>query len=43
VQSESDLAFGALSALLRPLLGGIDELPAVQADSLRAAVGLTPT
>jgi DNA-binding CsgD family transcriptional regulator len=40
VQSESDLAFGALSALLHPLLGGIEELPAIQADSLRAAVGL---
>jgi DNA-binding CsgD family transcriptional regulator len=40
MQSESDLAFGALSALLRPLLGGIDALPAVQAASLRAAVGL---
>ena len=40
VQSESDLAFGALSALLRPVLAGIDELPAVQAQSLRAAVGL---
>ena len=40
VQSESDLAFGALSALLRPLLDGIERLPAVQADSLRAAVGL---
>ncbi len=43
VQSESDLAFGALSALLRPLLDGIDQLPAVQADSLRAAVGLAST
>lgn len=42
VQSESDLAFGALSAVLHPLLAGIDELPAVQADSLRAAVGLSP-
>ncbi len=40
VQSESDLAFGALSALLHPLLTGIDELPVVQAASLRAAVGL---
>ena len=40
VQSESDLAFGALSALLHPLLDGIDQLPDVQADSLRAAVGL---
>lgn len=41
VQSESDLAFGTLSALLHPLLAGIGELPAVQADSLRAAVGLS--
>ena len=41
VQSESDLAFGALSALLHPLLAGIGELPAVQADSLRAAIGLS--
>ncbi|MFZ1992481.1 MAG: ATP-binding protein, partial [Solirubrobacteraceae bacterium] len=40
VQSESDLAFGALSTLLRPLFDGIDGLPAIQADSLRAAVGL---
>jgi DNA-binding CsgD family transcriptional regulator len=42
MQSESDLAFGALSALLHPLLEGIDRLPAIQADSLRAAVGLAP-
>jgi DNA-binding CsgD family transcriptional regulator len=42
VQSESDLAFGALSALLGPLLAGIDDLPVVQAASLRAAVGLAP-
>ena len=41
VQSESDLAFGALAALLRPLLEGINALPAVQADALRAAVGLS--
>jgi DNA-binding CsgD family transcriptional regulator len=40
VQSESDLAFGALSALLRPVLAGIEQLPGVQAESLRAAVGL---
>jgi DNA-binding CsgD family transcriptional regulator len=40
VQSESDLAFAALAALLHPLLPGIDTLPAVQAASLRAAVGL---
>jgi hypothetical protein len=36
VQSESDLAFSALSALLRPLMDGIDGLPGVQAESLRA-------
>ena len=41
MQSESDLAFGALSALLRPLLPGVDALPEIQAASLRAAVGLT--
>jgi DNA-binding CsgD family transcriptional regulator len=40
VQSESDLAFGALSTLLRPVLSGIGGLPRVQADSLGAAVGL---
>ncbi|HEY2440020.1 MAG TPA: AAA family ATPase, partial [Solirubrobacteraceae bacterium] len=40
VQSESDLAFGALSALVQPLLPGINALPVIQADSLRAAVGL---
>ena len=41
VQSESDLAFGALSAVLRPVLSGIGGLPRVQADSLGAAVGLS--
>jgi DNA-binding CsgD family transcriptional regulator/HEPN domain-containing protein len=41
VQSESDLAFGALSALLRPVMSEIGVLPRVQADSLGAAVGLT--
>jgi DNA-binding CsgD family transcriptional regulator len=41
VESESDLAFGALSALLHPLLDALGDLPAVQADSLRAAVGLS--
>ncbi|MGZ4313199.1 MAG: ATP-binding protein, partial [Solirubrobacteraceae bacterium] len=40
IQSESALAFSALSALLRPVLTGIEELPAVQAQSLHAAVGL---
>jgi predicted ATPase len=41
VQSESDLAFGALSTLLRPVLSGIGALPRVQAGSLGAAVGLS--
>jgi DNA-binding CsgD family transcriptional regulator len=41
VQSESDLAFGALSTLLRPVLSGIGGLPRIQADSLGAAVGLS--
>jgi DNA-binding CsgD family transcriptional regulator len=41
VQSESDLAFAALATVLHPLLGRIDQLPAGQADSLGAAVGLT--
>jgi DNA-binding CsgD family transcriptional regulator/HEPN domain-containing protein len=41
VQSESDLAFGALSTVLRPVLSGIGDLPRVQADSLGAAVGLS--
>ena len=42
VQSESDLAFGALATLLAPLLGDLSALPPVQAESLRAAVGLVP-
>jgi DNA-binding CsgD family transcriptional regulator len=39
-QSESDLPFGALASLLRPVLHRIDRLPSVQAVSLRAALGL---
>jgi len=41
VQAESTLAFGALSALLQPLLAGITELPAAQASALSASVGLS--
>ena len=41
LQSESDLAFAALATLVAPVVGGLDALPAAQADSLRAAVGLT--
>jgi DNA-binding CsgD family transcriptional regulator len=41
VQSESDLAFGALALLLAPVLDGVDALPAVQAQSLRVALGLS--
>ncbi|MGA9858338.1 MAG: ATP-binding protein, partial [Solirubrobacteraceae bacterium] len=37
---ESDLAFGALAALVGPVLTEIGELPLIQAQSLRAAVGL---
>ncbi len=41
VESETDLPFGALSALLAPVLDDLSALPPVQADSLRAAVGLS--
>ena len=41
VQLESDLAYGALGALLAPLLDRIEALVPVQAESLRAAVGLS--
>jgi DNA-binding CsgD family transcriptional regulator len=40
VESESELPFSALHELLRPLLGGVDELPERQADALRAAFAL---
>ena len=40
VESESEIPFAGLLTLLRPVLGRIDELPAPQADALRAALGL---
>ncbi|WP_127127280.1 LuxR family transcriptional regulator [Georgenia sp. SYP-B2076] len=39
VESESPLAFAALHRLLRPLMSGVDTLPARQAATLRAALG----
>ena len=42
-ESESDLAFAALADVCRPLLEGIDTLPARQQASLRTALGLEST
>jgi ATP/maltotriose-dependent transcriptional regulator MalT len=42
VQTEADLAFAALSDLLGPVLDGLPELPAPQADALAAALALGP-
>lgn len=40
VEPEIDLPFAALHRLLRPVLGHVERIPAVQADALRAALGL---
>ena len=40
VQSETEVAFGGLLEVTRPLLARIDELPARQAAALRAALAL---
>src|SRR5262245_7213361 len=40
VESEAELAFGALHALLRPVLGLLDRIPPRQADALAAALAL---
>jgi DNA-binding CsgD family transcriptional regulator len=40
VESEAELAYGALHLLLRPRLDRVDALPPVQARALRAALGL---
>ncbi len=40
IESEAELAFGALYALLYPYLDRLDALPPPQADALRAAFGL---
>src|SRR4051794_37790727 len=42
VESESDIAFSALSALLRPLLGHLDALPQPQAAALASALAIGP-
>ena len=42
VEAESHLPFGGLFGLLRPVLSFIDELPDIQADALRGALGLAP-
>jgi DNA-binding CsgD family transcriptional regulator len=42
VESEAEIAFAGLSALLRPTLGRLDDLPVPQAAALRGALGLAP-
>jgi DNA-binding CsgD family transcriptional regulator len=42
LQAESELPFAALSDLLRPVLGAIDELPDRQAAAVRGALALGP-
>src|SRR5687767_7921753 len=41
IEAESDLPFGALHALLRPVLDSIDELPGRQHEALSAALALS--
>lgn len=41
VESEAPLPFAALHRLLRPVLGHLDDVPAPQAEALRAAFGET--
>ena len=42
VQTEAELPFAALSGLLAPVLDGLVELPAPQADAMGAALALGP-
>ena len=42
VESEAELPYAALHQLLRPVLGRLDELPEVQAQALRGALGSPP-
>ena len=42
MESESGIPFAGLAELVGPLLGFVDEIPAVQADALRAALALGP-
>jgi DNA-binding CsgD family transcriptional regulator len=41
IESESELAYAALHQILRPVLGGIDQLPEPQAAALRGAFALS--
>ncbi len=43
VEAESDLAFGGLYGLLRPIVGKLGELPETQAAALSGALGLAPS
>ena len=42
-ESEADLPFAALGDLLRPILSSLDDVPPLQADALRGALGLGST
>src|SRR3954447_4841345 len=42
METESDIPFAGLAELVTPLLGSLDEIPAVQADALRGALALGP-
>ncbi|MFF5497433.1 AAA family ATPase [Streptomyces aquilus] len=41
-EGEQDLGFAGAHQLLRPVLGGVDRLPAHQRDALRQALGIAP-
>jgi DNA-binding CsgD family transcriptional regulator len=43
IEAEADLAFAGLYGLLRPILGGLSELPEIQANALAGALGLGPS
>jgi DNA-binding CsgD family transcriptional regulator len=42
-EAESDLAFAGLYGLVRPILGHLDEVPAIQSAALAGALGLGPS
>src|SRR4051812_9780150 len=41
IRSEAKVSFAGLHQLLRPILGGVEELPVVQRDAMLAALGMT--
>src|SRR5436190_23226515 len=41
-ESEQSVAYSGLHAILRPLVGRLDEIPETQARALRAALALEP-